>query len=411
MNTIHAVIVHHHGREMLGECLESLVNSIQVDLHVIVVLNGCDEALPDIAERHERIHHVAAPEPLGFSAANNLGVSWARENLGQCSSYYFINNDTVSQPDALRVLSSVFVNHPEIGASGPRLLIQWAPHHLNSLGLNLCEDGWGWDEGIGMSMSEYGPMPPLRQVLALTGSALLVTSEAFTEVGGWTELYDYYFEDLDLCLKLKRAGWGIANEPAAIVYHAVSKTTGLDSEWKVFLFWRNRLLLTMVHWPFFFWLRKVFPVVFIDEIIAPLWQDSRLQRRALLSALRRLPRALRIRLGLKGRHREWISMLRPAGTVPVITLPEAPPDGGGIDRSGGGESETGEDLDNEIDVLRRERDRLAAEKVHLEGENRHLKEHLKSIYISPMWRTWAVLRRVKAILSYPWRKLRGRTGG
>lgn len=324
MNTIHAIVVHHRGLEMLGECLESLLASIDVDLEIVVVLNGCDEALPTIVETSDRVHVVDAKTPRGFSEANNLGVAWANQHIGPCSSYYFVNNDTVSEPEALARLASVFEENPEVGAAGPQLLIQWAPEYLNSLGLNVTEDGWGWDEGIGIGLDHYSSPLKRKEVVAVTGSALLIRSEAFQKVGGWTELYDYYFEDIDVCLKIRRAGWTVVNEPAAVVYHAVSATTGLDSEWKNFLFWRNRILLSLLHWPVGLLVRTVFPIVVIDGIVAQLWQDSRLQRKALLGALKRLPKVVWLRLRLKGRQRTWVSMLKPPGSVPVITLPEMP---------------------------------------------------------------------------------------
>jgi GT2 family glycosyltransferase/glycosyltransferase involved in cell wall biosynthesis len=327
MNVIYAVVVHHRGREMLEECLESLLASEQIDLQIVVVLNGCEEALPDVVEDSERVHVVAAPKPIGFSAANNLGVAWAEEHLGACQSYYFVNNDTVSGSDALALLAAALEDGA--GVAGPQLLIQWAPDHLNSLGLNVTEDGWGWDEGIGVALADYGPLPSHNEVLAVTGSALLIRREIFREIGGWTELYDYYFEDIDLCLKVRRAGWTVVNEPAAVVYHAVSATSGLDSEWKVFLFWRNRLLLAMLHWPAGLLLRHLVPIVLIDEIVKRPWRHSGLQRKALMGALRRIPRIVRLRLGLRGSDRSWVEMLKPPGSVPEIVLPEMQTEGEG----------------------------------------------------------------------------------
>ncbi|RLE28085.1 MAG: hypothetical protein DRJ65_00845, partial [Acidobacteria bacterium] len=77
-------------------------------------------------------------------------------------------------------------------------------------------------------------------------------------------------------------------------------------------------------WPLGLLLKTVFPIVVIDGIVAQLWQDSKLQRKALKGALRRLPRIAWLRMGLKGRDRAWVGMLKPPGSVPVITLPEMP---------------------------------------------------------------------------------------
>ena len=321
-STVHAVVVHHRGRDLLQRCLSSLTRSDDVELQVVLVLNACDEELPEIVEASDQIHVVALRSEAGFAAANNRGVEWAREHLGPSDAYYFVNNDTESERDALSRLTRVLLDDPEVAVVGPRLVIAWAPDHLNSLGLNVTEDGWGWDEGVGIAAEEYGPLPPRREVLAVTGSALLITSSAFQRVGDWTELYDYYFEDIDLCLKVRRCGWKIVNEPAAVVLHHVSATTAVDSEWKRSLFYRNRLLVAFVHWPWPLLLRRVLTAAVVDEILAQPWSETALQRRALGSAVRRLPKAMWMRARIPGRRRDWREMLCPPGSVPAISLPE-----------------------------------------------------------------------------------------
>jgi GT2 family glycosyltransferase/glycosyltransferase involved in cell wall biosynthesis len=319
---VHAVVVHHRDRTLLKRCLSSLSRSVDVELQVVLVLNACDEELPGIVEASDQIHVVALESEAGFSAANNRGVKWAREHLGPPDAYYFVNNDTESEGDVLSLLARVLNEDPEVAVVGPRLMIAWAPDHLNSLGLNVTEDGWGWDEGIGIAAEDYGPLPPRREVLAVTGSALLITNSAFERVGGWTELYDYYFEDIDLCLKVRRCGWKIVNEPAAVVLHHVSATTAVDSEWKRSLFYRNRLLVTFLHWPWPLMLRKVLTAAVIDEVLAQPWSETALQRRAIGSAVRKLPKAMWRRARVPGKRRDWGELLYPPGSVPAISLPE-----------------------------------------------------------------------------------------
>ena len=64
-----------------------------------------------------------------------------------------------------------------------------------------------------------------------------------------------------------------------------------------------------------------------------------------------------------------------------------------------------------LDQVVNEREVLLGEKNRLEAEAYHVKAQLGEIHTSAMWRTWAVLRRLKAMATYPWRKIRGRTGG
>jgi len=306
MAQVHAITLHHRGKAMLDTCLSSLLDSCEVELEVVVVANACDEELPEIVDDSPRVHLVSLERSLGFSAANNAGVAWARSNLGVPDFYYFVNNDTWSSPDALSILVDRLEISERAAVAGPRLLIQWAPEHLNSLGLNVTEDAWGWDEGIGIHQGEYGALPPCRSVVAVTGSAFLIDTGVYDEIGGGTELYEFYFEDIDLCLKARSAGWEVIVDPAAVVHHQVSATMTIESEHKYYLFWRNRLLLALVHWPVGRLLSDVLRRVGVDEIVRQRWRDCSLQRRALMRALRKLPSALSARLRSRRGSRAWI---------------------------------------------------------------------------------------------------------
>lgn len=321
---VHAVTIHHRGREMLDVCLSTLLSSDSIDLEVIVVLNGCDEELPSIAHESNRVHIISAEQPVGFSAANNLGTEWAAANLGKPEYYYFINNDTRSEADSLALQVAALEADSKAAVAGPTLLIDWAPDHLNSLCLNVTDDAWGWDEGIGISLADYGPLPARRKVLAVTGSAILVDAAVHAEVGGWTVLYDYYFEDIDLCLKVRGAGYEVIHEPAAVVGHHVSATMTLESDFKVYLFYRNRLLVALVHWPLRM-LAGLLRFAVVDEVLRIPREETETRRKALFGALKKLPRALLARWRFRGR-KDWVAMLRPRGSVPVITLPEKPTD-------------------------------------------------------------------------------------
>ncbi len=157
---------------------------------------------------------------------------------------------------------------------------------------------------------------------AVTGSAMLVDAGVHKRVGGWTELYDYYFEDIDLCLKIRGAGYEVLHEPAAVVGHHVSATMTLESDYKHFLFWRNRLLLATVHWPLGL-LARLLKIAVVDEILRRPRAESALQRRAMAGALRKLPKTISARWRFGGK-KSWVSLLVPRGSVPVITLPEKP---------------------------------------------------------------------------------------
>ena len=327
---IHAVIVHHRGKELLEHCLRRLLASHSVDLQVVVVSNDCKEPLPEIVESAPAVHVVRSETSLGFSAANNLGVDWARRHLGEPEHWFFLNNDAGVEPDTLCRLTEALGSTPKAGIAGPQLVIWGAEEHLNSLGLNVTAIGEAWDEGIGVPLADYGEIPGRREVLAVTGSAILVVGEAFREIGGWNELYGYYFEDIDLCLQARERGWKVVHVPDAVAAHAISATADQITDFKRLLSWRNQLVLILRHWPVGTLLAAAPRLiggqlkVFVQRLRLKCYPDARLQARAWGGALRLLPRAVAQRLQ-GGGDRSWTRFLRPAGSVPVIRLPPIVP--------------------------------------------------------------------------------------
>lgn len=327
---VHAVTVHHRGKDLLDHCLRSLLATEGTEIEVVVVSNACQEPLPERVERESRIHLLHLETSMGFSAANNLGVAWAREHLGEPDHWFFVNNDAAVEPDTLCRLAASLEAAPHGGVAGPLLRIWGAEDHLNSLGLNVTAVGEAWDEGIGRPLTDYGPLPARREVLAVTGSALLVRAATLREIGDWSELYGYYMEDIDLCLKAWARGWAVVHTPDAVASHAISATSDQISDFKRFHSWRNQFVLLLVHWPLGRLLR-VTPRLVASQLRVH-WQrlkfrchdDARLQRSVWAGALRLLPAALAQRRRNAG-DRSWIRFLHKPGTVPEIRLPKIAP--------------------------------------------------------------------------------------
>jgi len=324
---IRAFVIHHRNSELLDHCLRAVLASSGVDVDVVLFENECREALPAWIEHEPRVHRTASPVTLGFGEANNRAVAWSRGRLPEADAYFFLNNDAVVRPDTLAKLAEVLEQQPNAAACGPLILIWGAEDHLNSLGLNLSTAGEAWDEGIGLPLATHLPLPGREEILAITGSALLARRSAYEAAGGWSRLFDFYMEDLDLCLRFRRRGQSVWLVPDAVVLHAVSATAGPASEFKLFLFWRNRWILMLLHWPWWRLLRMLPGQIRIERAAYRHRKQSQdlasanRQRRAWLGALKLLPRILLARLG-HGRDASWWQLLKPSGSVPIITLPE-----------------------------------------------------------------------------------------
>ncbi len=324
-----AVIVHHRGFRLLARCLEALVSSRGVDLRIVIVANACKEALPGRADDDDRIHVVRSDRAIGFSEANNLGASWAREHLDPCDYLFFVNNDTIVETSTIARLVDGMAAVEGCAIAGPQLMIWGADRVLNSLGLNVTVDGEAWDEGIGRPLDEYAETTRIADVLAVTGAALIVRRDVLEEIGGWSELYGFYFEDVDLCLRARSHGWTVLVVRDARMAHAISATAARGSDMKRQLSWRNRFLLILVHWPWRLLLTIGWRMaagecgLALRRVRARAWSDLRLQLRSWAGAARRWPGALAERR-LRGSNHDWCYRLRPRGSVPEIRLPELP---------------------------------------------------------------------------------------
>ncbi len=325
---VHAVVVHHRGEEILSRCLETLLASSGVDLVVAVVANACPEPLPPGVEADPRVRVLRSESPLGFGAANNRGAALLRQQGGRPDHLYFLNDDTASEPDALQRLVDHMRKAPSCAVAGPRLMIDRADAIVNSLGINVTVTGEAWDEGLGRPLPELVPLAASRPAIAVTGTALLVRADVFDRLEGWREIFHYYYEDVDLCLRARALGGEVEVVTGAVVHHAVSATARRDSDFKRYHILRNRLLLLVLHWPARLLLR-VAPRVLALELGRLLvragrgrWDLLRVQTRAWATFVRMLPAARRLR-ARGGARPGWTSFLQPPGAIPEIRLPEA----------------------------------------------------------------------------------------
>jgi GT2 family glycosyltransferase len=266
--------------------------------------------------------------PLGFAVANNRGATLLRERAGRPAYLYFLNDDTESEPGALLALVEHMEQRPACAAAGPRLMIDGPGDRINSLGLELAVTGEAWDQGIGRRLEEYAPLPAVRPALAVTGSALLVRESTFARLGGWAEIFHFYYEDVDLCLRARSFGGEVEVVTSAVVRHAVSATARGDSDFKRYHILRNRLLLLAAHWPFGLLVRVLPRILALESgrLLVRLgrgaWGLAWTQARAWAGFLRRLPAAAGLR-ARRGPERGWISFLRPPRAIPAVHLPEA----------------------------------------------------------------------------------------
>lgn len=216
--TVAVVIPSWNSAGLLPRCLESLAGQ-DVGLELLVVDNGSTDGSVALLEQ-EGVRHLALPENIGFAAAMNQGAARV-----EAAAIMVLNVDTVLEPGCVRRLLNALEADPSLGGVQPRILQlegEGAPGpvdsaRLYSVGHALTRDGRAVDEGAGEEQRPEHLSP--REVFGVCGAACLLRRELFTELGGYDERYFAFYEDVDLNVRARIAGWRFESVPEAVVWH------------------------------------------------------------------------------------------------------------------------------------------------------------------------------------------------
>jgi GT2 family glycosyltransferase len=216
------VIVSYNSRNLLRDCLASLES--EPFNQVIVVDNvSSDGSVGMVAQDFPWVRLIQNKKNDGYGAAANLAIASCSENY-----ILLLNCDTLLQPGTLQVLSNYLDQHQQVAIVGPALLnfdetrqASWYPFPAP---LQVLRRETSLSK-IGRDHLANHPTDSPRAVPWVLGAALTIRRSAFESVGGFDEAFFMYYEEVDLCYRLKRSGWEIHFAPAAAVYHVGGAST------------------------------------------------------------------------------------------------------------------------------------------------------------------------------------------
>lgn len=226
---VSVIIPNKDEKETLKACLESIRKNTKYRNYEIILVenNSTTEEISAYYKELEKepdIRILVWEKEFNYSAINNFGAENAKGDY-----LLFLNNDvTVITPDWMEEMLGI-CSRRDTGAVGVKLI-----YPDNTIQHAGCVVGMGGIAGhmfVDMPAERTGYLHKaslLQDMSAVTAACMMVKKEAFQKAGGFTEKLSVAFNDVDLCLKIREAGYLVVYDPYAQLYHMESKTRGAE---------------------------------------------------------------------------------------------------------------------------------------------------------------------------------------
>ncbi|AYL95859.1 glycosyltransferase family 2 protein [Mucilaginibacter celer] len=247
---------------------EELLSSIEktntyTNLEVIVVDNASKvNPVPDWITKYPGIIFIRSEINLGFAGGNNLGLKSATGDY-----IFMVNNDTEFTPGLVATLVNVLDSNDAVGMISPKInyfidkqLIQYAGYTPMNYytARNSC---------IGLKQKDEGQYDHITAPTAYChGAAMMIRKEAIEKAGMMNENFFLYYEEVDWCEHIIRAGFKAWVCTEALIYHKESVSVGKKSKLKEYFMNRNRILFIRRNAPLF---KKIFFYFYFLLLVVP----------------------------------------------------------------------------------------------------------------------------------------------
>jgi GT2 family glycosyltransferase len=224
--TVSIIIVNYNGLAYTRQCLESFFryhNGSEYDV-IVVDNHSSDGSQKELPLLFPDVRCIALSENAGFGPANNIGAEAAKGTI-----LFFVNNDTLFTMPVVNELAARLSNDSSVGIVGPKLLNEDGSFQLSfgrfptvaaeAEARQLSKDA--------AARQQYAPLNDDPKMYDwVTGAAFMIRKDVFIKVKGFDERFFMYFEDIDLCRKVRDLGFNTSYHPALSMVHFGGKSYG-----------------------------------------------------------------------------------------------------------------------------------------------------------------------------------------
>lgn len=232
------VIANWNLRKDLLECLGSLYETEYPNMRVIVVdNNSSDDSVEAVARAFPQAQLIARSDNGGYAAALNDGIRAGA--VFDPDFFLILNNDTLVPPDTLRKLVDALLSDPRAAIAAPKIIYHDHPERIFSLGDHI----YPWlplPVRVGRKAYDRPAYSKTQEYDYLFGCALLMRTESLKQVGLFDTSFFMYYEDADICRRMRDSGWKNIRVGSAVISHKASMSSKQVPNQMVYLRARNR---------------------------------------------------------------------------------------------------------------------------------------------------------------------------
>jgi GT2 family glycosyltransferase len=267
--SVAVVILNWNGRKFLEKFLPSVLSSTYSNMEIIIADNAStDDSVAFIQSNYPQLRILNNTTNEGFAKGYNTALKQVESDY-----YVLLNSDVEVTPQWITPVIDLMEANPKITACQPKLL-----DFNNRSTFEYAGASGGWIDSFGYPFSrgrifdtcekDHGQYNEAVPCFWASGAALFVKAKAFWQVGGFDEYFFAHQEEIDLCWRLKSLGYEVYVQPQSVVYHVGGGTLPKGNSKKVFLNYRNNLIMMAKNLPLVTMVTKLPFRILLDGVSA-----------------------------------------------------------------------------------------------------------------------------------------------
>jgi len=247
MPSVAVAILNYNGKHFLKDFLPSVVQSSYPNVSVHVIDNkSTDDSLAFLKKNYKDVFVYELNENYGFAGGYNEGL----KRIIGVDYLVLLNSDVEVTEGWIDPIIELMEFDKTIAACQPKVL-----QYANKNQFEHAGAAGGWIDHLGYPFCrgrlfdtveiDKGQYDNAEEVFWASGAAMFIRGDLFHRIGGFDATFFAHLEEIDLCWRLKRAGYKIMVEPKSVVYHVGGGTLGYENPRKVFLNFRNNLAMLL----------------------------------------------------------------------------------------------------------------------------------------------------------------------